>query len=174
MLKCPRTYMPPWAAPLRCQPAGTTGPSLTVPTCSAACWRACPTRRVMEARRQAPKPVLFFGFFGWVFFFDFVRLAVRVLRARIGHTCGEPNEIELTTTHGVFHRPFAGRGHLALLRTLRRRPGLLPVRWQHQRLNQTRMWAVGVVLFARLLACAYEALPRRCDARSNEPTRKRN
>ena len=40
-------------------------------------------------------------------FLDFVRLTTRAPYA-MGHTCGEPNEIELTATHRLFYRSFSG------------------------------------------------------------------
>ena len=42
-------------------------------------------------------------FFGWVVFLISVRgQAPHVLRAHTGHTCGEPDEIEMTAVHGLF------------------------------------------------------------------------
>ena len=45
--------------------------------------------------------------------FKWVRLLAssgspHVLRAHMRHTCGEPNEIELTAAHGVFYRCLSG------------------------------------------------------------------
>ena len=43
---------------------------------------------------------------GWVFFLiPLGGQAPHMLRAHMGHTCGEPNEIELTAAHGSFYRP---------------------------------------------------------------------
>ena len=49
-------------------------------------------------------------FFGWVFFLISLGGQARhVLRAHMGRTCGEPNEIESPATHGLFCRSFPGR-----------------------------------------------------------------
>jgi len=45
------------------------------------------------------------AFFGWVFFL-ISSGSPRVLRSHMGHTCGEPNETELTAAHGSVHRSF--------------------------------------------------------------------
>ena len=37
--------------------------------------------------------------------------APHVLRAHIGRTCGEPNEIELTAAHGFIYRDLSGTHH---------------------------------------------------------------
>ena len=48
-------------------------------------------------------------FFGWVVFLTSLGgQAPHVSLAHMGHACGEPNEIELTTAHVLFYRPQQG------------------------------------------------------------------
>ena len=64
-----------------------------------------------------------------------------VLRAHMGHTCGEPNEIGLTAAHGLSNRSFSG-----LFRDPRKR---LVSGWNHDKHGMVSGGlSVAVLLYA--------------------------